>query len=389
MAKQRSTRNPLFADEQYKGTEPVWSDKKLTDQEFKIALMHGFNYYNYFYSATDFKKEIINWLGKNSKLKPAEIARFRASNDKKLGPTVGALVRMHTRGAPLTKPHVEYVISAVKKVIEDIATSDVTDFDNAIAAKKAKKTAKNTVTLVDGIQARMLQQARDTAGEIDGDLDDVILTGTNKLNVYKYLTEKQISRPVASKIRAFYVGDYEEIKASKKPDADPQLIEGYSHLSGAKLKRTLAWFDKTFSDIDNYLKLKAMDKKPRKRKAVSADKLVGKMKYLKEDKSMSLVSIKPTDIVHADQLWVFNIKTRKLGRYVAEDGMQLSVKGTTILNFDGANSISKTLRKPKEQITELMKSGKVALKKYLDSIKATGVKLNGRINADTLLLRVV
>jgi hypothetical protein len=235
----------------------------------------------------------------------------------------------------------------------------------------------------------MLQQARDTAGEIDGDLDDVILTGTNKLNVYKYLTEKQISRPVASKIRAFYVGDYEEIKASKKPDADPQLIEGYRHLSGAKLKRTLAWFDKTFSDIDNYLKLKAMDKKPRKRKAVSADKLVGKMKYLKEDKSMSLVSIKPTDIVHADQLWVFNIKTRKLGRYVAEDGMQLSVKGTTILNFDGANSISKTLRKPKEQITELMKSGKVALKKYLDSIKATSVTLNGRINADTLLLRVV
>jgi hypothetical protein len=388
MAKQRSTRNPLFADEQYKGTEPVWSDKKLTDQEFKIALMHGFNYYNYFYSATDFKKEIINWLGKNSKLKPAEIARFRASNDKKLGPTVGALVRMHTRGAPLTKTHMEYIISAVKKVIADIETSDVTDFDNAIAAKKAKKTAKSTVTLVDGIQARMLQQARDTAGEIDGDLDDAVINGKNKLNVYKYLAEKQVSRPVASKIRAMYIKDYEELKASKKPGADPQLVEGYSNFTGVKLKRTLAWYDKMFSDVDNYLKLKAQDKKPRKRKVISADKLVGKLKYLKESKELGIASIKATDIVNAEQVWVFNVKTRKLGRYVAESGSQLSIKGTTILNFDAAQSVAKTLRKPKEQITEMMKAGKVNLRKYLDGIKATSIKLNGRINADTLLLRV-
>ena len=389
MAKAKSKRNPLFTDEIYVGTEPIWDGKTLTEAELNVALRRGFRYYNYFYSSPDFKKEIVDWLGRNTKLKTADINKYRASNDRRLVITVGALVRMHTRGAPLLDKHIAYIADSVRTVIDETSSSDVADFDDAIAAKKIKKSANSKVTLVDGIQARMLQQARDTAGEIDGDLDDVILTGTNKLNVYKYLTEKQISRPVASKIRAFYVGDYEEIKASKKPDADPQLIEGYRHLSGAKLKRTLAWFDKTFSDIDNYLKLKAMDKKPRKRKAVSADKLVGKMKYLKEDKSMSLVSIKPTDIVHADQLWVFNIKTRKLGRYVAEDGMQLSVKGTTILNFDGTNSISKTLRKPKEQITELMKSGKVALKKYLDSIKATSVKLNGRINADTLLLRVV
>ena len=202
------------------------------------------------------------------------------------------------------------------------------------------------------------------------------------------MAEKEISRPGASKSRAMYVKDYEELKASKKPGADPQLVEGYSNFTGVKLKRTLAWYDKMFSDVDNYLKLKAQDKKPRKRKAISADKLVGKLKYLKESKELGIASIKATDIVNAEQVWVFNVKTRKLGRYVAESGSQLSIKGTTILNFDAVQSVAKTLRKPKEQITEMMKAGKVNLRKYLDGIKATSIKLNGRINADTLLLRV-
>lgn len=389
MAKTKSKKNPIFQDEMYVGTEPTWENKKLSDQELDNALRQGFRYYNYFYSAPDFKKEIVEWLGRNTKLKAGDISKYRASNDRRLVITVGALVRMHSRGAPLLDKHITYIVNSIESVISETSISDVADFDKAIADKKDKKTANTKVNLVDGIQTRMLQQARDTAGEIDGDLDDAIISGTAKLNVYKYLTEKQISRPVASKIRAFYASDYAEIKESKKSDADPQLVEGYKHLSGTKLKRTLAWFDKTFSDIDNYIKLKAQDKKPRKRKAVSADKLVSKMKYLKEDKSLGLVSIKPSEVVHAEQLWVFNTKTRKLGRYVAESGMQLSIKGTTMLNFDSTASVAKTLRKPKEQITELMKSGKVALKKYLEGIKATSIKLNGRINADTLLLRVV
>lgn len=389
MAKAKSKRNPLFADEVYVGTEPTWENKKLTAQELDNALRQGFRYYNYFYSSPDFKKEIVDWLGRNTKLKAGDISKYRASNDRRLVITVGALVRMHSRGAPLLDKHIAYIVNSIEHVILETSSSDVADFDDAIAAKKIKKTANSKITLVDSIQTRMLQQARDVAGEIDGDLDEIIVNGTSKLNVYKYLTENQISRPVASKIRAFYVGSYDEIKDSKKADADPQLVEGYRYLSGAKLKRTLAWFDKTFSDIDNYIKLKAQDKKPRKRKAVSADKLVSKLKYLKEHKELGLASIAVADIVHAEQLWVFNVKTRKLGRYVAEDGMHLSVKGTTILNFSSSNSVSKTLRKPKEQITELLKSGKIALKKYLDGIKATSVKLNGRINADTLLLRVV
>ena len=104
---------------------------------------------------------------------------------------------------------------------------------------------------------------------------------------------------------------------------------------------------------------------------------------------MKLVSINPVDIVGAQELWVYNTKSRKIGKYVAEDmGGALSVKGTTITGYNANNSVQKTLRKPLEQLTEFKAAGKVQLRKFIDDIKAVDIKLNGRINEDVILLKV-
>jgi hypothetical protein len=375
-----------LVDEKYIGKEPEWHGKKFTDAELEHAIIRGLNYYAHFFSGPEFKKEIEAWLQVNSKFTKAQIEAYRNSPDGKSISTLGGLVRMHTRGAPLRQKHIDYILRKVQEV--SAKTDSVLEKIQTETVPAVKTGKKAVVNLIDGIQARMLNQARDIAGEIDGDLDDAVTTGAGKLDVYKYLVEKQISRPVAAKIRAFYEGDYAEIKASKAKDADPQLAEAYAFLKGANLKRVLAWFEKTFSDLDNYVKLKSLDKKPRKRKAISAEKTVSRMKFLREYKELNLVSISPTEIVKAEQLWVFNTKTRKLGRYVAESGNTLTVKGTTIQNYNERESIAKTVRKPKEKLPELMKAGKVNLRKFMDTIKATSTKLNGRINADTLLLRV-
>ena len=100
------------------------------------------------------------------------------------------------------------------------------------------------------------------------------------------------------------------------------------------------------------------------------------------------MSINPADIIGAQALWVYNVKTRKLGRYVAAAYQTLNVKGTSIVNFDTDKSVSKTLRKPDEKLREFAKAGKVALRKFLDDIKATEAKMNGRISADVVLLKV-
>ena len=115
-------------------------------------------------------------------------------------------------------------------------------------------------------------------------------------------------------------------------------------------------------------------RKPRKTKPKSATKLVEKLKYLKVDDKFKLTSVAPETVIGANELWVFNIKTRKIGKYIASnidpkgmgrDGTGLSVKGTTIIGFDEVQSIQKTLRKPEEKLKEFKDAGKVKLRTYL------------------------
>jgi hypothetical protein len=67
----------------------------------------------------------------------------------------------------------------------------------------------------------------------------------------------------------------------------------------------------------------------------------------------------------------------------------LSVKGASVVGFDPTKSVKKTLRKPKEQIAEFKKAGKVKLRKFLEEIKSVDTKLSGRISKDTILLKVI
>ncbi len=131
-----------------------------------------------------------------------------------------------------------------------------------------------------------------------------------------------------------------------------------------------------------------INRKPRAKKVVPADKIVAKLKYKKTDEPLKLVSINPADILGSKELWIYNTKTRKLGKYVAADFNELGVKGASITGFSEANSIQKTLRKPVEQLKEFKAAGKVALRKFLEDIKATDTKLNGRLNEETILLKV-
>ena len=47
------------------------------------------------------------------------------------------------------------------------------------------------------------------------------------------------------------------------------------------------------------------------------------------------------------------------------------------------------MRKPVDQLKEFKDSGKVKLRTFLEDIKTTDTKLNGRCNPETVLLKVV
>jgi hypothetical protein len=109
---------------------------------------------------------------------------------------------------------------------------------------------------------------------------------------------------------------------------------------------------------------------------------------MEEAKEFDVKSVKAVEVVGAQQLWTFNVKYRTLTVYNAIGPSGLSVKGTTIIGYDEKTSIVKKLRKPNDILKALSGATKVSLRKFMDTVKAVSKPANGRINKDTVLVRV-
>ena len=390
MKKKVKTKDNNFADEKYTGSEPIWDyDRALTfsNQEFDHHLRQSFRYYNYYYSTKDLKKYVVAWLRQHEgseglhKLDKTTIDRYQRSADCLTPFTVCALIKAHERGMPLRDSHVEYILEAVKKVLTLKADNDE-DFEEKVDIKKSE-------VYVPTIQDRMNEVAKKHILYFEI-LEDALFAGeTVDPKAYEYLIKNNVPQALIGKIQAVFEPRCAEVREARTTK-DEDLKDAYGYMKTADYKRYDAFYDKLFADLTAYNQTKRATKKAAVRKPPAKEKLVRSLKYLKQDAGMKLVSINPVDIVGAEQLWVYNVKNRKLGRYVAEDqGGVLGVKGTTITGFNENKSTQKTLRKPEEQVKAFLASNKVELRKFLDNIKTTEIKLNGRINADTILLKVI
>ena len=250
------------------------------------------------------------------------------------------------------------------------------------------------------IQDRMNEQLSDIIGDLEEWVD--MQPSADIPKIFDYLKTNTVAQSHIGKIRSYYEPIAAEFallqsmpttaKLKKMSEAEQdtweQIKEGYSNLSKQDVIMFVKFFDTMFGDLDAYANVKKAARATRKPKPKSADKLVSKLKFKADDNRYKIVSIDPTTLVGATELWVFNTKNRKLGKYVAQEHTQFTVKGTTLLFFDEKLSTQKTLRKPEEQLKQFGKSGKIALRSYMSDIKATETRMNGRLNEHTVLLKV-
>lgn len=377
IAKKKVTvRRAHLADEKYTGGEPQWDTERalaMSDADFDHHLRRSFYYYNYHFTNKDLKPDLIKWLQEQTHFKISKTELSKVIKSRWVPMTACSLVTAHYRGMPLKPNALKYLETAVRDVCEKYIEED----EPVVAEAK-------TVYKAPTIQDRLNEKTSATIGELEGHYDEL-----GDVKFYEFLVAQNVPQGQLGKIEAVYNKRRAELELAKSKK-DDQVTEGYKHLKPADFKRTFAWLDELQQAIEQYRGVKKATKKARVKKAPSKEKLVGKLKYLKQEPALKLVSINPADIIGAQELWVYNSKTRKLGRYVpgAYAG-GLTVKGASIAGYDEDKSVSKTLRKPEVQLPEFMKAGKVQLRKYLDTIKATETKLNGRINADVLLLKTV
>jgi hypothetical protein len=170
---------------------------------------------------------------------------------------------------------------------------------------------------------------------------------------------------------------------------DAQLTEAYGAYTKHQIKAMIKFCEAVIAGIGSYINVKKVSRAPRKRKAVSPEKQVAKLKFLKSDEELKLTSVHPAKIIGANEVWAFDTAKRKLHYYVADASVgTLGVKGTTILGFDMVNSGVKTVRKPQDVLKKLMAAGKPAARKVFKEINAVHAQPNGRTNESMIILRV-
>ena len=374
--------NPRDVDVQHYGPEPLFVIQPDEDLR-RIALIRSFTWYNRFYGKKDAKELLSQYLDLNNRTNEAKI--MRKVDEKECLLTLCWLARMKMRGLELTEHEELTLENEVQRLLKSVNKPEVRESQTSVADTEAP-TRPN-------IQEILKEKAREAGGELEGLFDEFITSGAGSKHTLKPMDEvakKNVMPQHISLLTEVWkkkLNEFEEVLKG----TDVQLVQGYQHLTKTQIKNIVKFIEQVLNDLNSYISVKKAAKAPRQRKAVPVEKIVAKLKYLRTFKDtaakLDLVSISPVKLHGASEAWVYDTAKRKLHHYIADDySKAFTVKGNTLLGFDTAQSEVKTLRKPAEQIKEVMGS-KPAARKYFKDIKAVATTPNGRFNEGMIILK--
>ena len=343
-------------------------EPKLNSQVSQMDLIQALSWYSQNKETKDSHKYAVDYLKKKYKLDVSSVIKSRSS-------TFGFVCRLLTNGAELPQKNQMWFQSEIQNMKDEIA--------NQIVDIPVEKT--NVIS----IQDRIKEKSKECIGELEGQIDELIVSDYSaNVSPLGVMTSMGVKDAYTKYIIEHFKNrrnEFDEILYSK----DGDVKEAYSNFTKPNLKKMIAYCDQVIVDCGKLSQTAVKSRKPRKRKVKTATQITAKVNYCKEFKELKLVSITPDQIIGMSQLWIYNTKTRKLGVYHADDASGLSIKGSSVTNFTEHKSVQKTLRKPAEMLPEVLGCGKVALRSILPNIRAVEGALTGRLNKDTILLRIV
>ena len=372
-----------------KDHSPIWEGSETMDADQFMRHFHGaMSYYRLEFSGKDLKPAVIKWMASVDCTKE-DIAAFKKTKDNRCNVTMGAIASCLLRGMPVVRADFNKgrdTAAWLRNEIVQIVEQGKDDIDeDAVVEVKPTVAQPSIQDRVREAAYRMTEEIENAIESFQADAENFDPKAFKVLNLLKAVEAKAAHARI---IKDFYSKDLAELEELASGNADEQLKEGYSHRSRKQVKNLIAFYQEIMAACTMLAQEAKVNRAPRKTKAVPKEKLIAKLKYMKTNEPLKLVSVNPTDIIGTGELWVYNTKNRKLGRYVAAEFQTLGVKGTTITGFDEFKSVCKTLRKPEEKLKEFKAAGKVQLRKFLEDINATDTKMNGRINEEIILLKV-
>lgn len=344
--------------------EPTFGIMELSQTELNLALN--------WYSQNREKETSYKYLAEYCK---EQGIKFKQEQIEQVVSTVGFVCRMLTRGALLDGKSLMWLTKHLK------AMGDI------VVEQKAPTMAP--VAKPVSIQDRLKEKSNKSIGLLEGAVDEFILSDFKTMpNTLQLMRENEVKRAHGPNIVNFFKKCRDEFRLAIA-GTDEQIEEGYSNYTLVQLKKMADLYDQIVSDTLTIMGESVAGKTPRKKKLKTPEQQVKYLKFCSEDKSLKIKSVPPTRMVGAEGVWVYNKKTRLLSYYAADDASGLGVKGCAFLNYSKTKSRTKKLRKPEDILPQVLSGGKVVLKNLFDSLTTKDAKVSGRVNKETLLVRVM
>ena len=351
----RKTRSEQYlVNVKYLGDEP-------TAAQIGNSTIRSINWYNAMCSKEEAREFMASYLAAHNRME--DVKRLNRLSDTWLPITACWLSRM-SQIAPMVGQANQWEVTI---------NNYLSDAFNHIEEEKKSTAVSDKPSIQDRIKER--------GYDIIGDIEEMIDIG-EEFSLYDWLKKNEIPAMYASKIMDHYTPWLQELI-----QAFEGKVDGYEKWTKKKLKIRIEFFGKMLEDVSKYGSVTKKTRAIRKPKPVSTDKLVKNLKYQKESNEHKIASVTPNSIIGAKTLWAFNTKYNTLSIFNAMGPSGLSVRGSTIVDYDEPTSRSiKIGRKTNERLETVLKGGKIVLRKLQEEMENPA---NGRINENTILLKVV
>ena len=357
---------------QYFLTEPNWAAFSLaqTDEEKAAAWKKAQYFIHAEIPSKECYKTFRNWVNKFSKWDKKMKKKVLEAPDYAFL-SISEYTWFHSKTGWMLDKQEEYIYNKEQYFLDTAAKKNA---EKAQAAEQRK-------TKVTPIRRELDVMINAVDSVIDQFMDGQKvaspeqLTGNCKLN-------KEESAAVYNEY-ANSLDEFKEVQRVRKlrnrSDWDEQLVEGYNFVNKPNMDKLVLW-------LEEFLQI--MIAQQQRKTPQDPRKIVARLRHLQADKDLNIASINPVNILGSTEVWVYDIKRRRLGLYKSKQDGGLHVKGTSITGYDDKLSYEKTLRKPDEQLPLIMKKSKNALHDTVGKIRGKQMKVKTRINPNMLLLKV-
>lgn len=371
---------------------PKWDGAEGWDgEQFNRHFRGAMAYYRMESSGKELKSKVIDWMGRNEYDKTT-IKAFKDTKDSRCGLTMGAVAACLIKGMPEShfgfnngRDTSLWLRAEIQKIIEQGADDEV-ELEDGVKVAKVDE-------YVPTIQDRLREAAGGMSEELDAAIDSFIVDpeafNPKDIKVVNLLKGKGAKAAHSRIIKGYFQRNYDQLMELASGEADEQLKEAYKHLPRKNVKKLIEFYEAIMSACEQIAAEQKVLKKPRAAKVKPAEQVVAKLKFMLSETKLGITSAPPATIIGASGVVVYNVKTRKIGYYIATSSAGLNVKGTSLIGFTD-KSTQKTLRKPPEQIKEFKEQNtqKRFETWYAKSVKTTETQLNGRFSEDTVILKV-